>query len=116
MSTDLTIPSDRNQGHLRWVVCFVVVLLLHAVAVARLLAHPDFIDAPQGSQTLEFDVALGDFTPEQERIDYTPANPVREEVKPKDEPEQKDDGDRDNGDRHGDMRHEIGHAAICSPP
>lgn len=90
MSTDLTIPSDHNQGHLRWVVCFVVVLLLHAVAVARLLAHPDFIEAPQGSQTVEFDVALGDFTPEQERIDYTPANPVPQEVKPKEELEQKD--------------------------
>jgi periplasmic protein TonB len=90
VSTDLTIPSDRDQGLARWGACFVVVLLLHGFAVARLLAHTDFIEAPPGSEFVEFDVALGDFTPEQDRIDYTPANPVPQEVKPKEEPEQKD--------------------------
>jgi protein TonB len=88
--TDLTIPSERTQGLHRWGVCFVVVLLLHGLAVAKLLAHADFVDEPQGSEFVEFDVALGDFTPEQERIDYTPANPVQQEIKPKEEPEQKD--------------------------
>jgi periplasmic protein TonB len=90
VSTGLTIPSDRNQGHLRWVVCFVVVLLLHALAVTRLLAHADFLEAPPGSEAVEFDIALGDYTPEQERIDYTPANPVQQQVKPEEQPEQKD--------------------------
>jgi protein TonB len=90
VSTGLTIPSDRNQGHLRWVVCFVVVLLLHAIAVTRLLAHADFLEAPPGSEAVEFDIALGDYTPEQERIDYTPANPVQQQVKPEEQPEQKD--------------------------
>ena len=90
MSNDLTIPSDRTQGLLRWGACFVVVLLLHGFAVARLLGHVDFIDAPPGSDAVEFDVALGDFTPEQDRIDYTPANPVQQQVKPEEQPEQKD--------------------------
>jgi protein TonB len=90
VSADLTIPSEHNQGLLRWGACFVVVLLLHGFAVARLLAHTDFIDAPPGAEFVEFDVALGDFTPEQDRIDYTPANPVPEELKPPEEPEQKD--------------------------
>jgi TonB family protein len=90
VSTDLTIPSERTQGLLRWGACFVVVLLLHAFAVARLLEHADFDNAPQGSEAVELDVALGDFTPEQDRVDYTPANPVPQEVKPKEEPEQRD--------------------------
>jgi protein TonB len=75
---------------MRWGACFVVVLLLHGFAVARLLEHVDFINAPPGSEAVEFDVALGDFTPEQDRIDYTPANPVQQQVKPEEQPEQKD--------------------------
>jgi protein TonB len=90
VSTDLTIPSERTQGLLRWGICFVVVLLLHVAAVARLLAHADFVNAPPGSEAVEFDVALGDYTPEQDRIDYTPANPVQQQVKPEEQPEQKD--------------------------
>jgi protein TonB len=90
LSTDLTIPSERTQGLLRWGACFVVVLLLHAAAVARLLEHSDLDEAPPGSEAVEFDVALGDFTPEQDRIDYTPANPVQQQVKPEEQPEQKD--------------------------
>lgn len=90
MSTDLTIPSERTQGLLRWAACFVVVVLLHVVAVARLLAHADFIEAQRGSEAVELDVALGDYTPEQDRIDYTPANPVQQQVKPEEQPEQKD--------------------------
>ncbi len=90
MSTDLTAPAKHTQGLLRWTTCLVVVLLLHAFVAARLLAYADFVDTPQGSAPVEFDLALGDFTPEQERIDYTPANPTRQEVKPEEEPEQKD--------------------------
>jgi periplasmic protein TonB len=90
VSSDLTSPSEQTQGFLRWGVCFGVVLLLHVVAVARLLPHSDFINAPPGSEAVEFDVALGDFTPEQDRIDYTPANPVQQQVKPEEQPEQKD--------------------------
>lgn len=90
MSTDLTIASDRTQALPRWGACFVIVLLLHAIAVAKLLEHPDINDAPPGPEAVEFDIALGDLTPEQQRIDYTPANPVPEEIKPKEETEQKD--------------------------
>ena len=90
MSSDLTIPSERTQGLLRWGACFVVVVLLHAFAVAKLLEHADLNDAPPGSEAVEFDVALGDFTPEQQRMDYTPANPVQQQVKPEEQPEQND--------------------------
>ena len=90
MSNDLTIPSDRTQGLARWGACFVAVLLLHAFAVAKLLEHSDINDEPPGSEAVEFDVALGDFTPEQQRMDYTPANPVQQQVKPEDQPEEKD--------------------------
>ena len=90
MSTDLTIPSEHNQGLPRWGACFVVVLLLHGLAVAQFLDHADFIDEPQGSEVVEFDVAIGDYTPEQDRIDYTPANPVQQQIKPEEQPEQKD--------------------------
>jgi TonB family protein len=90
VSTDLTIPSEHNQGILRWGTCFVVVLLLHGLAVARFLDRADFIDDPQGSEVVEFDVAIGDYTPEQDRIDYTPANPVEQQIKPEEQPEQKD--------------------------
>jgi TonB family protein len=90
VSANLTTPSDRTQGLSRWGACFVIVLLLHAIAVAKLLEHRDINDAPPGLEAVEFDIALGDFTPEQQRIDYTPANPVPEEIKPKEEPEQKD--------------------------
>ncbi len=90
MTTDLYAPTDRTQALLRWATCLAVVLLLHALLVARMLAHADYIDTPQGSEAVQFDVALGDFTPEQERIDYTPANPAPQQVKPEEEPEQKD--------------------------
>jgi periplasmic protein TonB len=90
VSEALTMPSERIQGILRWVVCFAVVLLLHAVAVAKLLEHTDFADAPPGSEAVELDLALGD---PQEQIDptqYTPPKPVEQEVKPQQEPEQKE--------------------------
>ena len=90
VSNDLAIPSERTQGLLRWAACFVAVVLLHAYAIAKLLEHSDINDAPPGSEAVEFDVALGDFTPEQQRMDYTPANPVQQEVKPKEQPEEKD--------------------------
>jgi protein TonB len=90
VSNDLTIPSDRTQGLTRWGACFVAVLLLHAFAVAKLLEHTDINDEPPGSEAVEFDVALGDFAPEQQRLDYTPANPVQQQVKPEDQPEQQD--------------------------
>jgi protein TonB len=90
VSNDLTIPSEQTQGFLRWGACFVVVLLLHGFAVARLLAHADFVEAPPGFEAVEFDVATGDYTPEQDRIDYTPANPVQQQVKPEEQLEQKD--------------------------
>jgi protein TonB len=72
------------------VVCFVTVVVLHVFAVAKLLEHSDINDAPPGSEAVEFDVALGDFTPEQQRMDYTPANPVQQQVKPEEQPEEKD--------------------------
>jgi len=90
VSNDLTIPSDRTQGLTRWGACFVAVLLLHAFAVAKLLEHTAINDEPPGSEAVEFDVALGDFAPEQQRLDYTPANPVQQQVKPEDQPEQQD--------------------------
>jgi hypothetical protein len=51
MSQALTIPPERTQTILRWVVCFAVVLLAHVVAVAKLLEHSDFADAPPGSES-----------------------------------------------------------------
>ena len=90
MSQALTIPSERAQTILRWVVCFAVVLMAHVVAVAKLLEHSDFADAPPGSEVVKLDLALGD---PQERIDpfqYTPPKPVEQEVTPKQEPEQKE--------------------------
>jgi protein TonB len=90
VSNDLAIPAERTQGLLRWAACFVAVVLLHAYAISKLLEHSDINDAPPGSEAVEFDVALGDFTPEQQRMDYTPANPVQQQVKPEEQPEEKD--------------------------
>ncbi len=88
MSAGLTITSDRTQGLAHWGACFVLVLLLHAVVVAKLLEHNDFSDAPPGSEAVEFDVALGELRPEQQRIDDIQAKPVLQDVKPKEELEQ----------------------------
>ena len=89
MSQALTTPSERTQTILRWVVCFAVVLLAHVVAVAKLLEHSDFADAPPGSEAVELDLALGDPQEQIDPIQYTPPKPVEQEVKPQQEPEQK---------------------------
>jgi outer membrane biosynthesis protein TonB len=90
MSQALTIPPERTQTILRWVVCFAVVLLAHVVAVAKLLEHSDFADAPPGSEAVELDLALGDPQEQIDPIQYTPPKPVEQEVKPQQEPEQKE--------------------------
>ena len=90
MSPALTIPSERTQTILRWVACFAVVLLAHVVAVAKLLEHSDFADAPPGSEAVELDLALGDPQEQIDPIQYTPPKPVEQEVKPQQEPEQKE--------------------------
>jgi protein TonB len=90
MSAALTIPSERAQTSLRWVVCFAVVLLAHVAGVAKLLEHTDFADAPPGSEAVELDLALGDPQEQIDPIQYTPPKPVEQEVKPQQEPEQKE--------------------------
>jgi periplasmic protein TonB len=90
MSAALAIPSERAQTSLRWVVCFAVVLLAHVAGVAKLLEHTDFADAPPGSEAVELDLALGDPQEQIDPIQYTPPKPVEQEVKPQQEPEQKE--------------------------
>jgi periplasmic protein TonB len=90
MSQALMTPPERTQTILRWVVCFAVVLLAHVVAVAKLLEHSDFADAPPGSEAVELDLALGDPQEQIDPIQYTPPKPVEQEVKPQQEPEQKE--------------------------
>jgi periplasmic protein TonB len=90
VSLDLTIPSDRTQTTLRWVVCFAVVLGLHVGGIAKLLEQSDFADAPPGSEAVELDLALGDPQEQIDPIQYTPPKPVEQEVKPQQEPEQKE--------------------------
>ncbi len=88
MSTELTIASGRTQGLVHWGACFVLVLLLHTVVVARLLEHSDFSDALPGSEAVEFDVALGELRPEQQRVDETQATPVPQDITPREQLEQ----------------------------
>lgn len=90
MSLDLTVPTDRTQGILRWGVCFVAVLLVHALAIARLLEESDVADAPSGPQVVMLDLARGDPTPAQEHADDALQKPVQQDVKPPEEPEQKE--------------------------
>jgi periplasmic protein TonB len=90
VSMGLTIPSDRTQTILRWGTCFAVVLLAHALAVARLLEHSDLADAPPGSEVVELDLALGDPQEQIDPIQYTPPKPIQQDVKPQQEPEQKE--------------------------
>jgi protein TonB len=85
----LTVPSERAQDFLRWGVCFAVVLLLHALAIAKLLQQDDFSDEPPG-QVVVVDVAadmVGDLQVERERVD---PSPIKQDVKPEQEPEQKE--------------------------
>jgi periplasmic protein TonB len=89
VNVGLTIPSERAQMILRWGVSFAAVLLLHVVAVARLLEHNDFVDAPPGSEAVELDLALGDPQEQIDPIQYTPPKPIQEEVHPQDEPQEK---------------------------
>ena len=90
MSTGLTIPSDRTQTILRWGICFAVVLLAHALAVARLLEHSDFADEPPGVEVVELDLAPGDPQDQIDPIQYAPPKPIQQDVKPQEEPEQKE--------------------------
>jgi periplasmic protein TonB len=86
----LTIPSERAQNFLRWGVCFAVVLLVHALAIAKLLEQDDFSDEPPGPQVVMVDIAadmVGDLQIERERVD---SSPIRQEVKPEQEPDQKE--------------------------
>jgi protein TonB len=86
----LTIPSERAQNFLRWGVCFAVVLLVHALAIAKLLEQDDFSDEPPGPQVVMVDIAadmVGDLQIERERVD---SSPIKQEVKPEQEPEQKE--------------------------
>ena len=90
MNVALTIPSERTQNFLRWGVCFAVVLLVHALAIAKLLEQDDFSDEPPGPQVVMVDIAaymVGDLQIERERLD---SSPIRQEVKPEQEPEQKE--------------------------
>jgi hypothetical protein len=71
----LTIPSERTQNFLRWGVCFAVVLLVHAFAIAKLLEQDDFSDEPPGPQVVMVDIAaylVGDLQIERERLDPSP--------------------------------------------
>jgi periplasmic protein TonB len=86
----LTVPSERAQDFLRWGICFAVVLFLHALAIAKLLEQDDFSDEPPGPQVVVVDVAadiVGDLQVERERVD---PNPIKQDVKPEQEPEQKE--------------------------
>jgi protein TonB len=90
MSTGLTIPSDRTQTILRWGICFVVVLLAHALAVATLLEQSDFADEPPGVEVVELDLAPGDPQDQIDPIQYSPPKPIQRDVKQQEEPEQKE--------------------------
>ena len=90
MSMDLTMPSDRTQTILRWGICFAVVLLAHALAVARLLEQSDFADEPPGVEVVELDLAPGDPQDQIDPIQYAPPKPIQQDVKPQEEPEQKE--------------------------
>ena len=90
MSTGLTIPSDHTQTILRWGICFAVVLLAHALAVARLLEQSDFADEPPGVEVVELDLAPGDPQDQIDPIQYAPPKPIQQDVKPQEEPEQKE--------------------------
>jgi len=90
VSMDLTSPYDRAQAMLRWVICFAVVLFAHAWAVAKLLEHPDFADAPPGTEVVNLDLAIGDPQDQIDPIQYAPPKTVEQEVKPPEEPEQKE--------------------------
>ncbi len=86
----LTIPSDRTQTVLRWGTCFAVVLLAHVAGVAKLLEHTDFADAPPGVEVVNLDLAVGDPQEQVDPTQYTPPKTVEQEVKPQEEPEQKE--------------------------
>ena len=86
----LTIPSDRTQNLLRWGVCFAVVLAVHAVAVVKLLEQSDFADVPPGTEVVQLNLAVGDPQEQIDPVPYTPPKPVEKEVKPQEEPEQKE--------------------------
>jgi periplasmic protein TonB len=90
MSTGLTIPSDRTQTILRWGICFAVVLLAHALAVATLLEQSDFADEPPGVEVVELDLAPGDPQDQIDPIQYSPPKPIQRDVKQQEEPEQKE--------------------------
>jgi periplasmic protein TonB len=86
----LTMPSERTQTILRWGVCFAVVLLAHALAVAALLHHSDFAEAPPSADVVELDVALGDPQEQVDPAQYAPPKPVEQEVQQQNESEQKE--------------------------
>jgi periplasmic protein TonB len=90
VNTGLTIPSERTQAILRWGICFAVVLLAHVAAVAKLVEHSDFADAPPGIEVVNLDIAVGDPQEQVDPIPYTPPKATQDEVKPQEEPEQKD--------------------------
>ena len=90
MSMDLTSPYDRAQAMLRWVICFAVVLFAHAWAVAKLLEHPDFADAPPGTEVVNLDLAIGDPQNQIDPIQYAPPKTIEQDVKPQEEPDQKE--------------------------
>jgi hypothetical protein len=90
VSFDLTISSEHTQATLRWGTCFVVVLLVHALAAAKLLEHTDFADAPPGVEVVNLDLAVGDPQEQIDPIQYAPPKTVEQEVKPQEEPEQKE--------------------------
>jgi periplasmic protein TonB len=90
MRSVLTIPSEGTQTILRWGACLVVVLGLHAAAVARLLEQTDFVDAPPGSEAVDLDLALGDLQDQIDPIQYSPPKPIEQDIKPQQEPDLKE--------------------------
>jgi protein TonB len=90
VSTALTVPSDRTQTILRWGICFALVLALHVGGVAKLLEQSDLADEPPGSEVVQLDLALGEPQEQIDPVQYSPPKPIEQEVKPQQEPEQKE--------------------------
>ena len=91
VSMALTIPSERTQKFLRWGVCFAVVLLVHAVAVANCWSRAILLTSLRGPEVVKLDIAArrsaGDGST---RSSTRPQSLIEQEVKPQQEPEQKE--------------------------
>jgi protein TonB len=86
----LTMPSEHTQTLMRWGMCFAVVLLVHVLAVAGLLHHSDFAEAPPNAEVVEIDVAIGDPQEHIDPVPFAPPKPIEQEIQKQDEPEQKE--------------------------